>query len=390
MNILIIGGTGVISTAVTKEALSRGYSITMINRGNNLKVIPKGNVKVIISDKRNYKYLEKELENTVFDAVVDFIIYDKASLIEGFRFYSKFAKQYVFISSCGVYDKRIQGILDENSPKVLDGWNYSKNKWECEVELCKLAKENNINYTIVRPAITYDNTRIPYGIMPPYGYHWTLISRILNHKPIITWKNGEVYYNMMRVEDFAVGFVGLLGNSKAYNEAFNICGDETTTYAQVLNVLSDIIGEKIITIDIPTNFYGNELGAKKGELIGRSYCSNNSNKKIKQLVPDFRQNISLHDGLEMTYRSYLNNNYQRGIDWEYDADTDRIVKKWCKSNKYDATQYNLRFIDYLGNAKFSDKIKYYMTFHKTRFDILVMNKCMSIRKRIIYKMKSLF
>ena len=162
MNILIIGGTGVISTAVTKEALSRGYSITMINRGNNLKVIPKGNVKVIISDKRNYKYLEKELENTVFDAVVDFIIYDKASLIEGFRFYSKFAKQYVFISSCGVYDKRIQGILDENSPKVLDGWNYSKNKWECEVELCKLAKENNIPVLNVRETIPNHTTYLAW------------------------------------------------------------------------------------------------------------------------------------------------------------------------------------------------------------------------------------
>lgn len=105
MNILIIGGTGVISTAVTKEALSRGYSITMINRGHNLKVIPKGDVKVIISDKKNYKYLEKKLGNIVFDAVVDFIIYDKINLIESFNFYSKYAKQYIFISSCGVYDK---------------------------------------------------------------------------------------------------------------------------------------------------------------------------------------------------------------------------------------------------------------------------------------------
>lgn len=390
MNILIIGGTGVISTAVTKEALSRGYSITMINRGHNLKVIPKGDVKVIISDKKNYKYLEKKLGNIVFDAVVDFIIYDKINLIESFNFYSKYAKQYIFISSCGVYDKRVKGILNENSPKVLEGWGYSKNKWECEVELCKLAKKKNINYTIVRPAITYDNTRIPYGIMPPYGYHWTLISRILHHKPIITWNNGEVYYNMMRVEDFAVGFVGLFGNIKAYNEAFNICGDETITYAQVLNILSNIIGERIITIDIPTIFYGKELGTKQGELIGRSYCSNNSNKKIKHVVPDFKQNISIRDGLKMTYQSYIDNNYQRGIDWEYDADTDRIIKKWCKVNKFDTSQYNLKFIDYLGNAEFSDKIKYYMTFHKKRFDMLIINKCISIKKRIINKVNSLF
>lgn len=92
----------------------------------------------------------------------------------------------------------------------------------------------------------------------------------------------------------------------------------------------------------------------------------------------------------MTYQSYIDNNYQRGIDWEYDADTDRIIKKWCKVNKFDTSQYNLKFIDYLGNAEFSDKIKYYMTFHKKRFDMLIINKCISIKKRIINKVNSLF
>lgn len=32
----------------------------------------------------------------------------------------------------------------------------------------------------------------------------------------------------------------------------------------------------------------------------------------------------------MTYQSYIDNNYQRGIDWEYDADTDRIIKNGVK------------------------------------------------------------
>lgn len=381
MKVLIIGGTGVISSAVTKKSLDKGYHITMINRGRNLKSVPEENTRIIISDKRNYNYIEKELEGTTFDTVIDFIIFDKKSLIEGFNFYSKYAKQYIFISSCGVYDKRIQGILDENSPKVLDGWDYSRNKWECEVELCRLAKEKSINYTIVRPAITYDNTRIPYGIMPPYGYHWTLIARILHHKPIITWEKGKIFYNMMRVEDFAIGLVGLIGNSKAYNEAFNICGDETPTYNQVLDALSEITGEKIITVDIPTDFYEKELKGRKGELIGRSHSSNNSNKKIKQIVPEFKQNITLRQGIEMTYNSYLDNNYQHGIDWKFDADTDRIIKKWNRLNGIKSDNLNLGFIDYLGQATLKNKIEYYLTFNKESSYV----KVLSTFKRLINK-----
>jgi len=54
-----------------------------------------------------------------------------------------------------------------------------------------------------------DDTHIPYGISPQYGYHWTLIARILSGKPIIRWNGGINRCNMMRVEDFAVGVIGL-------------------------------------------------------------------------------------------------------------------------------------------------------------------------------------
>ena len=35
MKILIVGGTGLISTAVVNEAVARGMDVTCINRGNN-------------------------------------------------------------------------------------------------------------------------------------------------------------------------------------------------------------------------------------------------------------------------------------------------------------------------------------------------------------------
>ena len=40
MNVLIIGGTGVLSSAVTNEALRQGFKVTMINRGSRSNLIP--------------------------------------------------------------------------------------------------------------------------------------------------------------------------------------------------------------------------------------------------------------------------------------------------------------------------------------------------------------
>ncbi len=152
--------------------------------------------------------------------------------------------------------------------KILPIWSYSVNKWASEKHLEILAKKSDTNYTIIRPCVTYGDTRIPYGISPKYGYHCTLVSRILNEKPIIRWNGGVNRCNMTRVEDFAVGVVGLIGNRGAYNEAFNICGDETPSFNEVLNVLSELSGKKVKIVDVTSEFYAQELPNHAGEILG--------------------------------------------------------------------------------------------------------------------------
>lgn len=206
-------------------------------------------------------------------------------------------------------------------------WNYSINKWKSEEFLMSLIGGTDVKYTIVRPCITYGDTRIPYGIAPQYGYHWTLVSRIIHGKPLIRWNEGKNRTNMMRVEDFAVGVMGLIGNPKAYNEAFNICGDEAPTFNDVLEELSKLVKVRPKIVDIDSTFYAKELPYRAGEILGgRSIDALNSNEKIKSVVPDFKQSIYLKEGLELTYKSYIENNYQCGIDWKFEGETDQVIK----------------------------------------------------------------
>ena len=178
---------------------------------------------------------------------------------------------------------------------------------------------------------------------------------------------------MMRVEDFAVGVIGLIGKDEAYNEAFNVCGDETPSFNEVLDVLSELTGKKVKTIDITSDFYAKELPSRAGEILGgRSIDRFNSNDKIKAVVPLFRHTISLRKGIEMTYNAYRDNHYQFGIDWEFEGDTDRIILKWCKKNRINTDGLNLHFIDYLGDADSSDKRKYIFALHRGRWDVWVM------------------
>ena len=356
MKLLLVGGTGVLSSAVTHEALKQGFEVTMVNRGK--RTIPNG-VESLVFDCHNYDGIGKRLAGRHFDAAIDFLCFSRQELENSFRLYSRFSSQYLFISSCMVYDTRVGGWMDEGSPKVLPMWRYSIDKWNCELALDQLAFQSPCKATVIRPSVTYDDTRIPYGEGPRYGFHWTLVARILAGKPIIRWNGGRNRCNVTRVEDFAVGCIGLIGNPAAYGEAFNICGDETPSWAEVLDALSLAIGKKARTIDIPSEFYAKEWPERAGAILGgRSIDSLCRNGKIKKAVPGFRQTIGLANGIARTVKAYRERNFQNGIDWRYDADSDRIIDKWCKQSGIPSNGLNLRFVDYLGNASFRDRMEY--------------------------------
>lgn len=372
MNVLIIGGTGVLSSAVTAEALKKGYSITMINRGNHK--IPQG-VNLIKTSKNNLDIIEAQLKGKHFNVVADFLCYAPEETKKSYLFYSKYADQYLYISSMAVYDKTVEGPLTEDHAKGLKIWKYSTDKWASEVMINDLAKNNSCKVTIIRPGVTYGNTRIPFDIAPAYGHHWTFVARAIEGKPIILTDGGAHSLAAQRVEDFAVAFVGLMGNQKALGEAFNICGDESKTCKEIIEYLGKYIGKKVSTIDIPKEWYAKEIPQRSGELLGgrcmSAKCSPEekkmTNKKIKEYVPYFKNTISIEDGIRMTLDAYIAENYQYGIDWNFDAETDRLIKKWCKQNKCSYKQYNLHFVDYLGTAKFSDKLVYWIEYHKNWF-----------------------
>ncbi len=387
MNVLIVGGTGVLSSAVTAEALRQGIAVTMINRGN--RRIPEG-VELIKSDRDDLRYIAKQLKGRKFDAVMDYLCYTDDQTVKSVNFYQKYAKQYFYISSCAVYNTELLTgkMADEDSPKVLPIWKYSVDKWASERKIAKLFEGSDVKYTIIRPCVTYGDTRIPYGISPVYGYHWTLAARILAGKPIITWNEGKNRCNMTRVEDFAVGVVGLIGNEKAYGEAFNVCGDEAPTFREVLDVLSEYLHKEVISVDVSSEFYAKEIPSRAGEILGgRSIDTINSNAKLKAAVPSFRQTYSLKEGIYKTLDAYKKQDYQYGIDWKFDGDTDRIIKKWYKKKNLKYGQYNLRFVDYIGNAGKFDMISYWLEYNKDNVLLSIGIKIIKILKRIIRKLK---
>ena len=102
MKALFIGGTGTISTEVTRLAISRGWELTLVNRGN--RPMPEG-VRSLVLDITDEKAAAKLLKDERFDVVADFIVFTPEKAERDIRLFSGKTNQYFFISSASAYQK---------------------------------------------------------------------------------------------------------------------------------------------------------------------------------------------------------------------------------------------------------------------------------------------
>lgn len=71
MKILIIGGTGTISSAITRQLAAEGHDLWLLNRGNRNSDLPQ-NVRLITGDIKEHP--ETQIEDQEFDLWCDRVI----------------------------------------------------------------------------------------------------------------------------------------------------------------------------------------------------------------------------------------------------------------------------------------------------------------------------
>ena len=72
-----------------------------------------------------------------------------------------------------------------------------------------------------------------------------MIKRMLEGKPVIIHGDGTSLWTITYNEDFAKGFIGLMGNPHAIGEAFQITSDETLTWNQIHQIIADCLGVEL-------------------------------------------------------------------------------------------------------------------------------------------------
>lgn len=330
MKVLLIGGTGIISTDITLLAAQRkDIDLYLLNRGNLPQFVPDG-VKTIQADINDADTVREKIKGMSFDVVADFISYAVDSLNAKLDIFRGQCGQYIFISSCAAYRYPSSFMVqtEENSAVGNPLWAYGLAKTLCERRLAEEYAQSGMQYTIVRPAYTYNNIRIlqPYTIN--HWKSWTVAQRLLDGKPYVLQDDGQQLCTATHASDFAKGFVGLWGNPAAMNEAFHITSSNYLTWKRIAEMTAEALGVTPEFCFVPAEDLYLELNASAGEkIMATAQHAVYDSAKMRKAVPEFVCTIPFAEGIRRTIQFYLDHPEYQKVDDEWEKNFDRIVEK---------------------------------------------------------------
>lgn len=325
---LIIGGTGVISSEVVKRALSVGWQVTLLNRGTKDAVEGVSHIK---ADARDRATMEEALHGRRFDAVCDFITFTQDQALQNAELFQEKAGQYLFVSSATVYQKPPSyPIINEGTPRYNPFSQYARDKMACEDAFRTAYEKRGFPITVVRPNYTYGDTMLPW-VPNSRSMRYSVAHRLLSGKAVVVPGDGTSFFTLTHSADFAVGFVGLMGNARAIGHDFHITGDQAMTWDGYLHVMADALGVKAKICHIASEAICRVMPEEEGSLLGdKSVTALFDNSKIKAFVPGFTAKIPFEEGIRRTLAYYQAHPEMMGLDTDWDSTMDTLVARYGK------------------------------------------------------------
>lgn len=246
MKILVLGGTGAMGAHVCRLLANAGHEVVSTSRSER-----KSNVDGLSFAKGDAKvatFLDGLLSDR-WGAIIDFMIWSTADFTTRLGSFLGATTQYMFVSSYRVYAD--SPIITEDSPRLLHVSEdlaylatdeYALSKARCE-DLLLTSCENN--WTIVRPAITYDGSgRLQLGVYEADAWLWRALNSIpvpfpaemLDRQTTMTWGG-----------DVARMISMLVGNPAALGEAFTVSTSEHQSWAAVADFYRRVLPLTIFT-----------------------------------------------------------------------------------------------------------------------------------------------
>lgn len=327
MNVLVLGGTGVISRAIVNRLLEKKHAVTVFNRGIRALSFSEP-VRQITGDREDRVDFESRMRRESFDAVIDMICFNEADARSTIAAFRDCTDQIVICSSIAAYRRPYRSVPTVESAEFLyddPTFAYAYHKAQAERYLDEVIRSQRLPITIIRPSLTYGPGAANVGVL---RQNFGIVDRIRKGKSLVMFGDGSTSWSFTFTPDLAKAFVGVLGNSQTYGQAYHACSEQRCRWEDLYLEFGKALGIEPHIVHIPSELLRlADPGLFSHLYFEKTFVGLFDNSKIRSVAPDFVCDISLKDGVKMMVEWFEQEANQ--VDPEKDAMEDRLVELYA-------------------------------------------------------------
>jgi nucleoside-diphosphate-sugar epimerase len=138
--------------------------------------------------------------------------------------------------------------------------------------------------------------------------------------------DGTSLWTLTHSDDFARGFVPLLGAPRTVGEAFHITSDDVLTWDAIAHTLAAAAGVEARIVHVTSDAIAAEDPEWGASLLGdKTHSAVFDNTKLRRVVPDYVARIPFEEGAREIVAWHDADPARREVDAAYDALADRLV-----------------------------------------------------------------
>ena len=200
MKILIIGGTGLISTAISQQLSARGDDVAVFNRGVSKNRVS-GKLRLIQGDRNDESHLTATFRAELPDAVIDMVSYAPSQAEALLRAAEGHTPQVVMCSTACVYGGPLTKLPATDDEPHRPVGEYGKNKSAIEAMVLARSGPSGQHGTVLRPSFTTGEGATIGGLV----FDDSTVSRLRQGLSVVVMDDGKAAWATAHVSDVAAG-----------------------------------------------------------------------------------------------------------------------------------------------------------------------------------------
>ena len=326
-DVLLVGGTGLISTGITRQAVARGHDVTAFTRGETEAEVP-SSVSCETGDRDDADRLAEVAADVDPDVVIDMVCFTPEQAREAVDVFGGVVDQYVFCSTVDVYDRPparnpvTEGAQRHDADHFVS--DYGLDKTRAEDVFRHARAEGAFETTILRPWSTYGEGG---SVLHTFGDDTYYLDRIREGKPIVVHGDGTSVWGPCHRDDVARAFVESIENEAAYGEAYHVTSEENITWNQYHRTVARVLdAPEPDLVHIPTDVLVDVAPERTRMLRDHFQFSTVFDNAKARRDLNFRYTVSFEEGVHRVVDRL--DAEGRIDDWESEPFDDRLVEAW--------------------------------------------------------------